>query len=167
MEKNLKKVIIAVVGSANTGKSAAIKQLSCKFPFMDKKTIFPKNNEENNDVVCYGKYLNQIGKEHSLGICSFGDYKSMLEEYFLPLIERHSCDVIVAACHNYQGTEGNTFNYIVNVARKYGYRLITTSILRDDTIDTMSHEEKKSNEVIHILNDIFAENFINLITSIV
>lgn len=167
MEKELKKVIVAVVGSANTGKSTAIKQLACKFPFLEKKTIFPDDNEENNDVVRYGKYLDLKGEEHSLGICSFGDFKYMLEDYFLPLIENYSCEIVVAACHNYQGTEGNTFNYIVNVARKYGYRLITTSILRDDAMDTMNEEEKKSNEVIDILNDIFAENITNLIKTII
>lgn len=167
MEKELKKVIVAVVGSANTGKSTAIKQLACKFPFLEKKTIFPDDNEENNDVVRYGKYQNQEGKELTLGVCSFGDNNSMLEEYFIPLIEKHSCDVIVVACHNYQDTERNTFNYIVKAARKYGYRLITTSILRDDAMDTMNNEDKRTNEVIYILNDIFADNIINLIKTII
>lgn len=40
METRLKKVIIAVVGSAETGKSSAINQLANTFPFIDKKIIF-------------------------------------------------------------------------------------------------------------------------------
>ena len=88
METRLKKVIIAVVGSAETGKSSAINQLANTFPFIDKKIIFPDIKEENNDVVCFGKYQNNEGKELTLGICSFGDHKSYLKDYFLPLIEK-------------------------------------------------------------------------------
>lgn len=167
METRLKKVIIAVVGSTETGKSSAINQLANTFPFIDKKIIFPDIKEENNDVVCFGKYQNNEGKELTLGICSFGDHKSYLKDYFLPLIEKYSCNVIVGACHNYRETDGNTFNYILNLARKHDYRLITTSILRDDANDTMNDEQKNNNKIIHFLNEIFAENMSNFIKSIV
>ena len=134
--KQREKVIIAVFGPANTGKSTAIMELAKHFPFEPKyELIFPEEESSDplSDIVCKGFFTSKkTGQKLKLGICSFGDYKSMLEDYFLPLVIDDHCDVIVVACHNLIEVEGNTYNFIDEIALKYNYRLISTSNLRDD-----------------------------------
>lgn len=165
------KVIIVVFGSTNLGKSTSIMKLARRFPFESKPVqVYPKTdaNEPTTDMVCKGVFTSLLTNEEvKLGICSFGDSKSMLEEYFLPLVTEDQCDVIVVACHNFRETEGNTYNYIAEVALDNNYRLISTSILHDD--NTWWKETPFT--PLHVnginVNEIFADNTINLIKSIV
>ena len=164
-------MIIAVFGPANTGKSTAIMELAKHFPFEPKpEQVFPEGESTDpmTDIVCKGPFTSKkTGQKLKLGICSFGDNKSMLEDYFLPLVIDDNCDVIVVACHNLIEVEGNTYYFINNVARQNNYRLISTSNLRDD-----NYRWKDGNLTLSFvnggnLNEIFAENMINLIKSIV
>lgn len=169
--KTREKVIIAVFGPANVGKSTAIMELAKRFPWEPKyEPIFPeeKSTEPVTDIVCKGPFTSKkTGQKLKLGICSFGDDTSMLEKHFLPLVIDDHCDVIVVACHNLIKVEGNTYNFIDEIALKYNYRLISTSNLRDD-----NYRWKDSNLTLSCvnganLNEICAVNMINLIQSIV
>ena len=165
------KVIIVVFGSANLGKSTSIMELAKRFPYEPKPIqVYPKPDasEPVTDMVCKGLFTSRLTNEEvKLGICSFGDYKSILEEYFLPLVTEDQCDVIVVACHNFRETEGNTYNYIAEVALDNNYRLISTSILHDD--DTWWKETPFTPHQVNgvNINKIFADNMIKLIKSIV
>ena len=165
------RVIIAVFGPANTGKSTAIMELAKRFPFeANSEPIFPEDESADpiTDIVCKGSFTSKkTGEKLRLGICSFGDDKSMLVKYFLPFVIDDHCDVIVVACHNFKETEGNTYNYIAEVSLDNNYRLISTSILHDD--DTWWKETPFTPHQVNgmNINEIFVENMINLIQSIV
>lgn len=169
--KTREKVIIAVFGPANVGKSTAIMELAKRFPWEPKyEQVFPdeESTDPMTDIVCKGPFTSKkTGQKLKLGICSFGDDKSMLEKNFLPLVIDDHCDVIVVACHNYRETDTNTYNYIAEVALENNYRLMSTSILHDD--DTWWKETPFT--PLHVnginINEIFADNMINLIKSIV
>ena len=169
------RVIIAVFGPANTGKSTAIMELAKRFPFeANSEPIFPEDESADSitDIVCKGSFTSKkTGEKLRLGICSFGDDKSMLVKYFLPFVIDDHCDVIVVACHNLVEVEGNTYNFIDEVALKYNYRLISTSHLRDDNYRWEKYNLATSHTVSSIngidINEILAENMINLIMSIV
>lgn len=173
--KTREKVIIAVFGPRNTGKSTAIMELAKHFPFEPEyEQIFPKEGSTDpmTDIVYKGPFTSKkTGQKLKLGICSFGDDKSMLEDYFLPLVIDDHCDVIVVACHNLIEVEGNTYNFIDEIALKYNYRLISTSNLRDDYSRWEKCDLATSHTVSSIngvnINAIFATNMINLIKSIV
>ena len=173
--KTREKVIIAVFGPSNTGKSTAIMELVKRFPFeQNYKRIHPeeKSTYPLTDIVCKGLFTsNKTGKKLKLGICSFGDDKPMLKKYFLPFVVDDKCDVIIVACHNLIEVEGNTYNYIDEVAIKYNYRLISTSNLRDDAGRWEKCGLLTSYSISLIngitINEIFAENMINLIKSII
>ncbi|MBR5685124.1 MAG: hypothetical protein IKX18_03090 [Muribaculaceae bacterium] len=173
--KTREKVIIAVFGKPNMGKSHAIMELAKRFPFEPKyDLLFPEDDSKDpmTDIVCKGSFIcKKTGKKKKLGICSCGDYKSVLEKYFLPLVIDDHCDMIVVACHNLIEKEGNTYNFIDEVALKYNYRLISTSNLSDDC----GRWEKCGLATTHTvslingvnINEVFADNMINLIQSIV
>ena len=170
------KVIIAVFGPANRGKSTAIMELANRFPFEPKfEIVYPKEDttEPASDFVCKGPFTSELTcKKITVGICSFGDYKSILEEFFLPLVINDKCNVIVVACHNLAEVDGNTFNYIDEIAIANGYRLISTSILNDEYArwEKIGVPTKCVNSVNMVngvsINEIFADNMINLIKSI-
>ncbi len=173
MEKE--KVIIAVVGPANTGKSSAIMQLAKQFSFLGNfNQMHPEETEEPKyDVVGWGIYHSlRTNNDVKLGICSTGDTKPILEQHFRPLIDEQHCDVLVVACHNYQEREGNTFYYIAKLADEYGYRLLSTSIIRDEMVERIPITEwtDKGNGPIDVngkvLNEIFAENLGHIITTL-
>ena len=169
--KNRERTIVAVFGPRDIGKSSAIMELVKRFPFEPNyKRIHPKEDLPDPlvDLVCKGQFTSkQTGKKVRLGICSYGDSKALLQEHFLPLVIDDKCDVIIVACHNFRETEGNTYNYIAEVALDNNYRLISTSILHDD--DTWWKKTPFSPHHVNgvNINEIFAENIINLITSIV
>ena len=171
LKRPREKVIIAVFGLRNNGKSTAIMELVNRFPFEPNYTrIHPKEelSESLVDIVCKGQFTSKrTGKKVRLGICSYGDSKALLEEHFLPLVIDHNCDVIVVACHNFRETEGNTYNYIAEVALDNNYRLISTSILHDDDIWWKETPFTPFHVNCVNINEIFAKNMINLIKSIV
>ncbi|MBR5169953.1 MAG: hypothetical protein IKW85_05235 [Muribaculaceae bacterium] len=84
--KTREKVIIAVFGPANTGKSTAIMELANRFPFDGQSvTIEPKSDYTGpvTDIVRKGQFTSKLtGKKATLGICSFGDTRPMLEKFF-------------------------------------------------------------------------------------
>ena len=170
LKRPREKVIIAVFGLRNIGKSTAIMELVNRFPFEPNYTrIHPKEelSESLVDIVCKGQFTSKrTGKKVRLGICSYGDSKALLEEHFLPLVIDDKCDVIVVACHNFKEIEGNTYNYITEVALDNNYRLLSTSILHDDDM----RRKETPFTPFHVndvnVNEIFAENMVNLITSI-
>lgn len=120
------------------------------------------------DVVRKGQFTSKLtGKKATLGICSFGDNRSMLEDYFLPFVIDDHCDVIVVACHNFANTDGNTYNFIDKIAIDNNYRLISTSILYDNN-DRWGNDSLVLHHINAVnINEIFADNMIKLIKSIV
>ncbi len=169
--KTREKVIIAVFGPANVGKSTAIMELAKRFPWEPKyEQVFPdeESTDPMTDIVCKGPFTSKkTDQKLKLGICSFGDDKSMLEKHFLPLVIDDHCDVIVVACHNLIQVDWNTYHFINNVARQYNYRLISTSNIRDDNYRWKDNNLTLSCVNGAFLNEIFADNIINLIQSIV
>lgn len=169
--KPREKVIIAVFGRANDGKSTSIMELANLFPFETKNNrVYPENDsiELKTDIVCKGQFTSKLtGKKVSLGICSFGDDRSMLEKYFLPFVTDDQCDVIVVACHHLKEVEENTYNFIAETALADNYRLITTTNMLDNDL----WWKKTPFTPLHVngvnINEIFAKNMINLITSII
>lgn len=168
------KVIIAVFGPANAGKSTVIMELANRFPFNGKPvTIYSQSDDDGHvtDLVLKGDFTSKLtGKKASLGICSYGDDRQTLEKYFLPFVIEN-CDVIVVACHNLVEVDGNTYNFIDKVALNHNYRLLTTSILRDDYVRWEKEGLSSGHLAFHVncvnINEIFADNMINLIKSIV
>ena len=172
----IEKVIIAVVGPPNTGKSSAIMQLVKRFSLLGGfHQEHPKEPEEpKNDAVGWGLFISErTSNQVKLGICSTGDSKSILEEYLKPLIDEQHCDIIVVACHNYQERESNTLYYITTLAKEDGYRLLSTSIIRDESINRMSitgWADKGNNSIdenVKVLNEIFADNLSHTITTLI
>lgn len=152
-------------------------ELAKRFPFDGQSvSIHPKSDHTGpvTDIVHKGQFTSKLtGKKVNLGICSFGDDKSILGKHFLPFVVDDQCEVIVVACHNLVEVIGNTYNFIDEVAFANDYRLISTSILRDDNARWKKaglplHHENNVNNVNGVnINEIFADNLINLITSIV
>lgn len=164
------KVIIAVFGPANKGKSTAIVELASRFPFeLKSERIHPKEDtaEPLSDIVCKGQFMSKTGQKATLGICSFGDDRSILEKYFLPFVVDGRCDVIVVACHNHRDVDENTYNFIADVALANDYRLITTTNLLDN--DVWWKKTPFTPFLVNgvNINEIFADNMISLIQNIV
>ena len=160
-----RKAIIAIVGKPNTGKTTALKTLISSFPFDNKpEYIWPVDDPNPYDVVCYGDFLNN-GKKIRVGIATFGDMVDMQNEHMLPLITQNHCDVVVTACHNYMETRGNTYYNLCQVALEYNYVLFSTAIIRTELSNYKLHPQfadlLKQNE--SLLNSVFAQNTINLI----
>ena len=169
--KTREKVIIAVFGPANSGKSTSIMELAKRFPFEPNyKRIYPIEDpfEPLTDIVCKGQFTSNLThKKVKLGICTFGDNKELLEEHFLSLVTDAKCDVIVVACHNFKDTDGNTYNYIADTSLANNYRLISTSILHDDNTWWQGEPFTRFHVNDININEIFADNMINLIKSII
>ncbi|MBP5560694.1 MAG: hypothetical protein J6X70_02690 [Muribaculaceae bacterium] len=168
-----KKVIIALVGTRNAGKTAAIRKLVEIFPFSSEPEYLSGKLNECYDISVVGQYNSPNGEVKTIGICSFGDYIcDGLDKEFRPLATIYHCDVIVVPCHNYQDKEGNTYRYIDDTAKEHGYKLLTTSIIRDESIPYVTIDEwklKGGSEIVVngvSLNEIFAQNMINLIKSL-
>ena len=160
-----RKAIIAVVGKPNTGKTTALKTLISNFPFENKpEYIWPDNDSNPYDVVCYGDFLNN-GKMIRVGIATFGDMVDLQNKEMLPLITQHHCDVVVTACHNYMEATGNTNYNLCQIAQEHNYVLFSTSIIRTERPNYDSHPQfadlLKQNETF--LNNVFAQSIINLI----
>ncbi len=169
------KVIIAVVGKSNSGKTAAIRKLAECLPFSEeKKFLWGKLEDRFEDFSFFADYISPSGGEtKKIGICSLGDYiRNGLEDVFLPLVKDYHCDLIVVPCHNYRDVIGNTFKYLEDVARENDYKLLTTSIISDHSVTEMPLNEwvANGNGEIQvngvILNEIFAQNMINLINAL-
>lgn len=162
------KFVIAVVGRPDAGKSSAIIELTKRFPFYRKPDIvFPKNlDEQISDVVQVGEYkCEKSNRIIKIGICSFGDNNDFLSDYYLPLLSDWKCAIVVVACHNRWRVESNTYEYVAKKAKENGYKFLTTSIIRYEPEFNIGEngDENNSNSIMSLLNEVFAENMINLI----
>lgn len=169
-----KKIVIAVVGDEITGKTGSICNLAKLIPLKGQKKIYPPKTVIRHEATVYGTYSKLYdGTQARVGITTFGDSISLLTTHFVPLIDTYNCDVVVVACHNDEGQRNSTLEFIRKKAADFGYNLILTSVIHDDSAPKISAKVRKSSGlgkvVVNgvVLNEIFAVNMINLINALV
>lgn len=157
------KFVIAVVGRPDAGKSSALLKLIERFPFINSSVPIYK---QNHDMAVMREYLNEKSNQiKKLGICTIGDDIKSLEVGYVPLLIKNKCDIVVVACRNKRDVASNTFNYVADRAKENGYKFLTTSIIRYEPEFNLggNDDENDGNTIISLLNEVFAENMINLI----
>lgn len=115
------KYIVVVKGTANRGKTTAIKGVANLL-----KGEFPCTTLEEGadiEVVFNAKGMN-------IGIESQGDPHSRMVRSMEDFVTRH-CSIILAACR----TKGDTYNKVYELSKKYGYKIIWASLIGPDNRD--------------------------------
>lgn len=140
----MEKKLIAISGTASTGKSSSIRTIVNNI-----RTYFPQATIEflipDGDV----KVLVRIGKI-VVGIESQGDPNSRLQESLIYFAEQN-CDIIICASR----TAGMTVDWIDNMFSKYNYGIIWTSNYFSNELSS------------ELLNNIFAVSIFQLLEKLI
>ena len=105
----MKKTIICLSASENTGKTTSVRKLYELLGGTSKKY-----DSEVADSVEY--------REHTIGCMSVGDPNSAQEERLEELLSK-GCDIVVTASRSY----GGTVDILNNLAERYNYKVIRFS----------------------------------------
>lgn len=110
------KLIIAVCGKKNYGKSSSLVQLFNSGIMISPVIVSPKNPQY--EVVAYGNYKHKTNIK--VGINSYGDNATHINK-FLPVLINIGCEVIITASRC-EGTK--SFDAVAQLSLQYGYELI-------------------------------------------
>ncbi len=171
---NKSKVVIAIVGDEMQGKTTSICCLAKLIQLAGKKQLYPTKKRFYHEVTLYGTYSKLYdGSKSRVGITTFGDNISLLKTHFVPLILNYQCDIVVVACHNDSAQPGSTLDFVRSQASANAYKLIVTSVIRDDSSPLVPARTRRQQGAGNVcingieINQVFASNMINLINSLV
>jgi hypothetical protein len=113
-KSNMEKLLIAVRGPANSGKTATIVRV---YKIIEKKY---KPNVLSVTPPFWGKEIRAILtiEKIKIGIVSLGDPSNKPRknlEYFLQYFSRQDCQIIICACR----TKGSTYDAVDHMKQKY------------------------------------------------
>lgn len=139
----MKKTIIVLGGTANTGKSMTLASLGRQLQENGANT---NNDLSDNDYRAIFQYRDQI-----IGVQTFGDFEEAVAQGLSEFLQQE-CGIIAIASKAY----GATVVAIVDFAARNGYRVIWTNpyIIRDDRIDTQRIKEYTASHLHQMINDV-------------
>lgn len=143
----MKKTIIGVYGTANTGKSKTINRLG---------HLISENGGTTSNDINYKDYFAVFSyKSACVGIQTYGDYKSAVVEG-LRKFKEQSCEVIVIASKQY----GGTVDVINEFATDNDFRVIwvTPYQVLDGSIDIDRLKNYSAQHLLRIVNDVIDGN---------
>lgn len=153
-EHMIQKTIIANYGDSNVGKTTSIKLVYNKLHqiIADENCRVLHSPEENNGDLCAILIINDV----KVGISSLGDKIPQHAEWLDELV-CEDCDIILAACHDYDDTTKKIYSL-----QTKGYRIIWTENARFyQEIDKSVHKAPKA--LTSRFNEQWAEEIANLI----
>lgn len=150
------KTIIANYGTENVGKTASIKLVYNKLHQLitDENCRDLHSPEDNNGDLCAILTINNV----KVGISSLGDLCPKHTAWLDELVGE-GCDIILAACHDYDDTTKTIYSL-----KAKGYRILWTENARFyEEIDNTVHKAPKA--LTSRFNQNWAEEIANLIES--